>query len=79
MTIELLSKPACMQCEATHMSLEDNQVAFVEKDMSKDADALALAKSLGFMSAPVVVVRDAAGAIIDKWAGFRPEKISQYA
>lgn len=79
MTIELLSKPACMQCEATHMTLDDMKVEFTSKDMSKDADALALAKSFGFMQAPVVVVRDAAGAIVDKWSGFRPEKIAEYA
>lgn len=77
MTVELLSKPACMQCDATHMTLEDMNIEFTEKDMSKDADALALAKSLGFMSAPVVIVRDAAGNIIDKWSNFRPEKIAE--
>lgn len=67
-----------MQCEATYLTLEDLNIEFTTKDMSKDADALALAKSLGFMSAPVVVVRDAAGNIIDKWSNFRPEKIAEY-
>lgn len=79
MTVELLSKPSCMQCEATHITLEDNNVDFTEIDMSQNAEALALAKSFGFMQAPVVVVRDASGTIIDKWAGFRPEKIAEYA
>jgi glutaredoxin-like protein NrdH len=68
-----------MQCEATSMTLQDMEIEYTYTDMSKDADALALAKSLGFMQAPVVVVRDAAGAIVDKWSGFRPEKIAEYA
>jgi glutaredoxin-like protein NrdH len=79
MTVELLSKPACMQCDATHMTLEDMKVKFTKKDMTQDAEALALAKSFGFMQAPVVVVRNAAGDIVDKWSGFRPEKIAEYA
>ena len=79
MTVELLSKPACIACEATHMTLDDLKVEFTSTDMTQNPEALALAKSFGFMQAPVVVVRDAAGAIIDKWAGFRPEKIAQYA
>lgn len=79
MTVELLSKPACVQCDATHMTLDEMNVEYTTKDMSKDKDALALAKSFGFMQAPVVVVRDAAGAIVDKWSGFRPEKIAAIA
>lgn len=79
MTVELLSKPACMQCDATHMILEDSKVEFTSTDMTKDPAALALAKSFGFMQAPVVIVRDADGAIVDKWSGFRPEKIAEYA
>lgn len=79
MTVELLSKPACMQCDATYMTLEGMNVEFTSKDMTQDADALALAKSFGFMQAPVVIVRDAEGAIVDKWSGFRPEKIAQYS
>lgn len=79
MTVELLSKPACMQCDATYMTLEGMNVEFTSKDMTQDADALALAKSFGFMSAPVVIVRDEAGEIVDKWSGFRPEKIAQYS
>lgn len=54
-------------------------MAFKEIDMSADADALALAKSFGFMQAPVVIIRNEEGAIVDKWAGFRPEKIAQYS
>lgn len=59
--------------------MEANSMAFSEIDMSQNADALALAKSFGFMQAPVVIIRDEAGAIVDKWAGFRPEKIAQYS
>ena len=79
MTVEVLSKPACMQCDATALTLEGANVAFTKTDMTKDASALALAKELGFMAAPVVLVRDAAGAIVDKWSGFRPDKLAALA
>jgi glutaredoxin-like protein NrdH len=79
MTVELLSKPACMQCDATDLTLSEGKIEFTKRDMTTDKEALALAKSFGFMQAPVVVVRDAAGAIIDKWSGFRPEKIAALA
>lgn len=79
MTIELLSKPACMQCDATYMTLDDSNVEFTSTDMTKNPAALALAKSFGFMQAPVVVVRDVEGNIVDKWSGFNPAKIAQYA
>lgn len=74
--ITLLSKPACMQCDATKITFEDSDVTYTEIDMSEDAEALALAKSLGFKQAPVILVHDEAGNLIDKWSGFQPNKIS---
>lgn len=79
MNIELLSKPACMQCDATDMTFASGNVKFTKTDMTQNPEALALAKSFGFMQAPVVVVRDLAGNIIDKWSGFNPAKIAEYS
>lgn len=46
-------------------------IEWVERDMEKDPEALALAKELGYLQAPVVISGD------DHWSGFRPDKISE--
>lgn len=79
MTIELLSKPACVQCTASKRALDSNGADYTITDLTQDADALATAKGLGYLQAPVMVIRDAANNIIDHWSGFRPEKINEYA
>lgn len=79
MTFELLSKPACVQCIATERAFKSHGMVFAKKDVSLDPDALAAAKGLGYLQAPVVVVRDENNNIIDHWSGFVPERISMYA
>lgn len=76
MTVELLSKPACVQCNMTKRSFDKNGLEYSVTDLVQDANALALAKELGHMSAPVVLVKDADGTIVDHWSGFQPEKIA---
>jgi glutaredoxin-like protein NrdH len=49
--------------------LERNHIDFNEVDMSQDAIALEMVKSLGYTSAPVVIAGD------DHWSGFRLDKI----
>lgn len=39
----------------------------------------AKAKDLGYMQAPVVLVLDLEGNIIDHWSGFRPDKLEEYS
>lgn len=76
--ITVLSKPSCMQCDATKLTLISKGFTFSEIDMSQDAEALSLAKSLGFLQAPVIIVRNpTTGEITDKWSGFRPDKIDE--
>ncbi len=77
-TITVLEKPACVQCTATKRSLENTQVAY-EKDDIYGEENLALVQKLGYMAAPVVLVRDAEGNLVDHWAGFNPTKISELA
>jgi glutaredoxin-like protein NrdH len=79
MTIELLSKSNCMQCVASKKTLDAKSMEYTTTDLTQDENALATAKSLGHMAAPVVLIRDAANNIVDHWSGFRPEKIAQYA
>lgn len=68
-TITVYTKPACVQCRQTKKALDRKGVQYNTVDVSEDAQALEYVKSLGFMSAPVVVTTD------DSWAGYRPERI----
>jgi glutaredoxin-like protein NrdH len=79
MTINVLSKPACVQCTATKRTLDAKKAEYTTTDLTQDADALATAKELGYMAAPVVLIRDENNNLIDHWSGFRPEKIAEYA
>ena len=69
MNVKVLSKPRCVQCDATKRKLEKLGVAYEEVDLTVDADALNEALSLGYQSAPVVIVGD------KHWSGFRPDKL----
>lgn len=75
MTIELLSKPSCVQCTASKRAFDNNGLEYSIIDMTQDEQALATAKGLGYMAAPVIVVRDSEGTIVDHFSGFNPEKI----
>ena len=67
--VTVLSKPACVQCTATYRALDSKGIKYEIKDMSEDPEALALAKELGYLQAPVVISGD------QHWSGFRPDLI----
>lgn len=79
MNIKVLSKPACSQCIATERALKSKGIEYTKEDVTQNADALNTAKGLGYASAPVVLVINKVGEIIDHWSGYRAEKINQYA
>jgi glutaredoxin-like protein NrdH len=72
MTITLLSKPGCVPCLATKRAFDSKGLEYEERDMSVDAEALDMAKSLGHMAAPVVIITETG----ENWSGFRPERIA---
>lgn len=74
MDITVYSKPLCVQCDATKRALSKAGLAYDDVDLTKDADALAKVKGLGYIQAPVVIVNDQ-----HHWAGFRPDKIKGLA
>lgn len=76
MTITLLSKESCIQCAATERTLDAEKVNYTTENIYDNLD---LVQSLGYMAAPVVVVRDTEGNIQDHWAGFNRDKISELA
>ncbi|MCK0117004.1 NrdH-redoxin [Isoptericola sp. S6320L] len=69
--VTVLSKPGCVQCDATVRALEKKGIDFVRVDVTDDAEALDLARGLGYLSAPVVVTPEG-----EHWAGFRPDRIA---
>ena len=79
LTIEVYGKPSCVQCTATSLKLGRLDLEYSYTDVSTDESALEFTKSLGFMQAPVVVVRSADGGIADTWSGFNPDKLNALA
>lgn len=77
--IEIMSREACVQCTASKRTLDNLHASYVSIDLEAAPDARALARKLGYLQAPVVLVRDREGAIVDHWSGFRPEKLREYA
>lgn len=75
----MYSRPSCVQCTATVRRLDKNAVERTTVDTSQDAQAREFSMSLGFMQAPVLVVTDADGTILDKWSGFNPGKIDEWS
>lgn len=79
MTITVYSKPACVQCTATYRQFDKKGAEYSTVDISVDQTSRDIVMSLGHMQAPVVVVTDEAGSIVDHWSGFRPDKINAHA
>ncbi len=71
--VTVYTLPSCVQCESTKKYLKNKDVAFEVVDLSEDAAAMELVKSLGYQAAPVVVAGE------DHWSGFRPDKLSALA
>ena len=80
MTLTLYKKPMCVQCDATVRKLaklgliEDQDYGVI--DVTKDNAALEALKGLGYMQAPVVVLRNGTDDIA-MWSGYRPDKIEK--
>ncbi|MCD5315566.1 glutaredoxin-like protein NrdH [Kineosporia babensis] len=69
MTITVYSKPACVQCDATHRALEKSGLAYEVVDITENAEAREYVLALGYLQAPVVVAGE------DHWSGYRPDRI----
>lgn len=74
--IQVFAKEDCLQCEATKIVLEDLGVSFTIIDIDRDRNALEQVRKMGFREAPVVIVTNESGDIIDRWSGFQLEKLT---
>jgi len=68
--VTVYTLPACVQCDSTKRLLTRNSVEYQEIDLSKDADAMAMVRELGYSAAPIVMAGE------DHWSGFRPDKLA---
>ena len=76
--ITLYTKPDCVQCEQTKRLFEREGIKpETVIDVTEDDAALAHIKDLGYLQAPVVVLKDDEGAVTQHWSGFRPDIIMQ--
>lgn len=74
LSIIVYSKPRCPQCVATCRKLDGLGAQYESVDAS---EALSFIRGLGYSQAPVVVVKDAEGAVVRHWSGFRPDLIKK--
>lgn len=77
-TIEVLSKKPCVQCDATYRALDKKHTAYTVGDVTIPANR-EFGLSRGLATAPIVIVRDEDGEIVDVWGGFNPGKVAQWA
>lgn len=75
MLVQIFTKDHCPGCHATVRRARDCGLVFEELSATQNAQAL---KEAGFSAAPVVMVLDEAGGVLDAWSGYRPEKISRW-
>lgn len=72
--LTLYSKESCVQCTATERALAKRGITEYDKVMlEENPDVLDQLVAEGFSQAPIV------DAGYDKWSGFRPDKIGEYA
>lgn len=76
--ITVYSMPSCVQCNATYATLDARGVVYDVVDVTQDAEAAVFVAGLGYLRAPVVVVRKN-GEVASHWSGFNPDRINQWA
>lgn len=63
-----------MQCNFTKKFLEDKDISFEVKDITKSEQALAEVQEMGFQTLPVVVAEG-----VEPFFGFRPDQLEKLA
>lgn len=73
--VTVYTKPSCPQCLFTETKLDDLGVPYKTVDVTEDSAALEYLRSLGYSSAPVVLV----SGDVQHWSGFRPDRLAGLA
>lgn len=75
--VTVYSKDNCVQCNAVKKYLDKHEIDYQVFEMDKDENALAAAKSLGYLQAPVVVVPFYEGQEVVHFSGFNPIELAK--
>lgn len=70
--VTVYTKPSCPQCLFTETKLDDLGVPYKTVDVTEDPAAMEYVRTLGYSSAPVVLV----SGDVQHWSGFRPDRLA---
>ena len=73
------AKPNCGPCAMTASRMDKLGLEYTQINLPADPPALERVKALGYFQAPVVLVEDVDGNVVDHWSGFKPDKINEIA
>jgi glutaredoxin-like protein NrdH len=77
--ITVYTLPNCVQCNQTKKTFDRLGVKYETVDASTSEEAYRfITEELKYKSAPVVVVRNDTGIIVEHWNGFEPDKIALF-
>ena len=76
MNVTVYTQPSCQPCRLTGMKLKQLGIDYAPVRLDDNDEALNRVRSLGYSSAPVVVVEFGDGASWS-WQGYRPSEIEK--
>lgn len=71
--VTVYSKESCVQCTATYRALGKYAIEYVVVNLEDVPEKVEEFKNEGLLQAPIVDTGE------ERWSGFRPDKISEYA
>ena len=71
--VTLFGKPNCQGCKLTQRKLDQLGLPYTYRDVTEDAEALAVVQALGYQSMPVVTAGDM------HWTGYSPDRLNSLA
>ena len=74
-TVTLYTAPRCTDCAAAASTMDKKGIPYTLMSVAAFPASLDYVKSLGHQRAPVTVIHDEAGTVLDHWSGYRPDKL----
>ena len=74
-TVTLYTAPRCTDCTAAAQAMDRKRIPYAPISLAAVPSSLDYVKGLGHQRAPVTVVQDDHGTVLDHWSGYRPDKL----
>ena len=74
-TVTLYTAPHCTDCTAAAQAMDRKRIPYAPISLAAVPSSLDYVKGLGHQRAPVTVVQDERGTVLDHWSGYRPDKL----